>query len=815
MLRDKSIVALLSVALFAAGLCAQTTPWQTVAPTAVRQADALDRLQSPSAAERFVQIARERMHDENLGQPAIDQGVVLLIAAKWLDPQARDVEPLLLRLATRSTAKDYSAQVLAALQDYVSERADRAVVADAIRYLLGRQSSQEAREKLLEELVRRIGNKNAAVDSELATALGLIMQQKGDVQRARFYFVQAYNSNKYNATAFAKLAEVAPNEIGPAAYLEHLRLTFREKPLDIEAVRNFALYAGRLELHELAAEAHRYSAELFRHLFPSEPLPPDIYLPWATACYNTEGGRGVCLQIAESVRRQGQFDIVLEATAARAAARMGNEQEARRLFAQIEQTAERVLTLGPGQSGGVILARPLAARDLAWYYCFGDPNPVKALDWANKSYSAEPANPAAGALLAYALSMNGQLEWAKPVLQSIERNQIADLVQAQVQLVERDRAGAVSTLRSAIAKDPGSLAAERAREMLTTIEGRYVPPVDPVAMTTYLQQNIGQTVVPSFLPPAGRIEAQFNVHGSELSYGTDIEATVAIVNKGVEPLVVTEHGLFTGQIRVDARVGGDIQRQIPALVAQAIRTALTVPPGRSLNASVRLSVGALQRILLEHPQANLDIEFTLYLDPVTAPDGRVRGNIGGLEPVTLLVRRPKIDVTAAYVRSRIDSLSSGLETQKIRTSQLFTGLLKEQHVMAQHGTLYPYRYAAWLPNLLRSALLEESGLLLSPNESDWAVKVNAMADLLSMPLDSDLTAAAGKNLNRRQWPVRMMAIYLLGATQGDEFDRVLDWMAQSDPSDLVRAMAAAVRESRRPRISLGSGWSPGLPAPSH
>ena len=239
-----------------------------------------------------------------------------------------------------------------------------------------------------------------------------------------------------------------------------------------------------------------------------------------------------------------------------------------------------------------------------------------------------------------------------------------------------------------------------------------------------------------------------------------------------------------------------------------------MPPGRSLSASVRLSCGALRRILMEHPQANLDIEFTLYIDPITTSDGQVRNQIPGLDPVTVSVRRPKIDVTAAYVHSRMDSLASGVEAQKIRTSQLFTGLLKEQNVMARHGTLYPYRYAAWLPNLLRSALLTDAGLLLSQGEGDWVVKVNAMADLLSMPLDSELAAAVGGNLNRSQWPVRMMAIYLLGATQGQEFDRVLDWMAQSDPSDLVRAMATAVKDSRRPRMSLGSGWSPG-PLPLH
>ena len=33
------------------------------------------------------------------------------------------------------------------------------------------------------------------------------------------------------------------------------------------------------------------------------------------------------------------------------------------------------------------------------------------------------------------------------------------------------------------------------------------------------------------------------------------------------------------------------------------------------------------------------------------------------------------------------------------------------------------RYAAWLPDLLRSALLKDPGLLLSQDERDWAVKV--------------------------------------------------------------------------------------------
>ena len=46
---------------------------------------------------------------------------------------------------------------------------------------------------------------------------------------------------------------------------------------------------------------------------------------------------------------------------------------------------------------------------------------------------------------------------------------------------------------------------------------------------------------------------QFDIAGSEFAYGTPIEATVAVVNQGVEPLVISQDGLFTGHIRIDTR----------------------------------------------------------------------------------------------------------------------------------------------------------------------------------------------------------------------------------------------------------------------
>lgn len=803
MVKDRSVAVLSVVLSLAACAWGQTSPLgSSVAPLGVgRSAYSSAALVSQSVAGRFWEIAHEIAQSGRVGGLEADQAIIFLTAAKRLDRQTKDVELLLLELVRRQTQRDYSQQVFLWLQSYVAEGADHAIIAEAIQYLLVRQKSSEGQRQLLEQLVSRIGNKNAAIDSELATSLGLLAQERGDVKAAKFYLLQAYRSNPYNPMAFAKLAELAPTEIGPAAYLEHLRLLVRENPLDLDAVLNLARYAERLELYDMAAGTYRYSAELFQYLYPNQPWPSHVYLPWAIACYNSERQQDLCAQIAETVRRRGQFDILLEAIAGRAMARAGNAQEAQRLFSQAEQRAQAFLQAGPGRAltgrqGAVTSVRELSPKQFAWFYCFAAPDAEKALDWANKGYSVEPNAPAAGALLAYALSMNGQLEWAKPLLESFGHNQIAGLVQAQIQLAQGDKAGAIAILKAAVAKDPGSLAAERAKEMLREQGDAYAAPVNASTLMALMPHDLRQVLVPQFTPPDRQIELQFSLGASECSYGTHLEGVVAIVNRASEPLVVTDSGLVTGRIRIDARVRGDLTGEFPNLVSRTIRTSLMVPPGRSLTAGLRLNVGPLRHMLLDHPQASLDIEFTLYVDPVAAGDGSVRNRLIDLKPGVVSIRRPAMELSGQYVRNRFNAIASGQQAQKLRTAQLFTGLLKEQHAMARHGTLYAYRRSEWLAGLLRSSLLDGSGLLLNDSDEDWVVKANTMVDMLSLPIDRELAAAVARNLNDSRWPVRLTAVYLLATSSSGDFGTVLDWMVQNDANELVRSLAMSLRSAR-------------------
>ncbi|MGE5295951.1 MAG: hypothetical protein ACM3VT_14090 [Solirubrobacterales bacterium] len=805
MLVNRSIAVFLAIALFAARGSSQISsakpPVGTGPGLLTKGADSLS---SSVAADRLREIARDLIQSKTLTTSQADQAIILLTAAKNLDRVAADIEPLMLRGALQAGTKDYSDQVLLWLQSYVSQSAERTIVMDSIRYLLDHAGSTDRRQATLETLVKRIGNKNPAIDSELGTLLGQLMIEKSDKDAGKFYLLQGYSNNKYNKVAFAKYAELAPNDVGPAVYLEHLRLMMQENPLDINAAIAFAQYCERWQLYDLAAQSYQYCAHLFRYLYPSEPMPPHVYLPWAISCYNSRQNQQICLQIAESIRNAGQFDLFLEAVAGKAAAKTGNQALAQQILSQAEQKAVQILNAGPGasQPAGSVASVQLSAKQMAWFYCFARVDPGNAVHWANKSYLAEPNSPSAGALLAYALVMNNDLKWAKSYLAVSERMQISELTQAKVQAAEGDKAGAIKTLQTAIARDAGSLAAEAGKQMLQELGGQYVPVIDAGVLMNYLTQTFGQAVAPQFLSPDKILDVQFNVRGNDFSYGNELEGVVTVTNKGTEPLVISPESLFRGNFRIDAQVKGGLTKDIPELVSETVRTEFLVRSGRSLVYSTRLSTGELRRLLATHPQASLDIQFTLYLDPAKSPEGAVSNRLVDVKPATISIKRPPVEITSSYIRERFNALASAQQAQNIQTARVFTGLLKELKVMTDQGPLYPYRTAPWVSETLRSSLVNPSGLLLGQGQDSWVVKVCTMADMLSMPIDQELATIVAKNLNHPQWPVRLMTVYLLANSTGESFKTVLDWVAKQDSNELVRSLAMSFQSASVPAGNL-------------
>lgn len=755
-----------------------------------------EQLYSPSISQKFYEIAYELANSKDVAAPEIEQAMAFLTAAMSLDSKARDVRSLLIEFACRETGWDYSNLIYSLLIDYVDELADLEVAGNAVEYLLERMNSREAREKFLEQMLGTLGSKNKILGSELATKLGILKTEKADLEAAEFYFMQAYKNNRYNWKAFAKLAEIKPERIGYALHLERLRLAMRENPSEIEVAIAFAQQAEHLQLYETSAAVYKYCADLFDYLYPSEALPARIFLPWAISSYNSRQNQSQCLEIAKRVRQEGGFDLRLESIAGKAAIKMGDTELASLIFQAIEEKTQRLLMLQGSNINTAQSGSPDGEnsqqdynKQLAWFYSFVLPAPAKALSWANKAFATEPNSPVTAAILAYALTMNNQIEWAKPLVNNFEKTQIADLTQAMIQLTEGQNDLAVETLNLVIAKDPGSFAAERAKEILTQQGKEYVPPAETNTVLSSLQKVFGQTLVPVFIPPERLITAQLQIQGSMFPYGSEFNSVAAITNHSSEPLVISDYSLFKGHIRVDAVISGDLNKNIPNLVFTKVRGAFLIEPGRSILVPLRLITGELRKTLLTYPQASLDIEFTLYIDPVVTNDGKVANRLVYIQPSRMSIKRPGIELAGTYLRNEFNSISIASVEQKIKTARLFTGLLKEQYAMSNRKPPYRFMYADWMTSLLRSALSHKSGLLLNPVDDEWVVKVHTMTDMLSLPMDHELISAVAENMNNTKWPVRLIAIYLLTTIPDSQFNQVLDWTVNNDPSKTVRDMA--------------------------
>lgn len=785
---------ILSILVFCSSVSAGQLPGGALANS--NQAEALF---SPSVSEKFYEIAYDLANSDNATYVQNEQAVTFLMAAMNLDKDSSDVCPLLLKCACRfpeqhslqriAEGRNYFDLVYTLLQQYVDENADTELASNAVSYLLGQTGSSVQKQTLLQQMLGIFAGKNPVFESELLTRLGTLKLQANSSEEAEQYFRRAYQNDTYNKFAFSKLVELTPQQVSPSEYLERLRLDFRENPMDVQTVLAFCQSCEQMQLYDTAADAYEYCSKLFAYLYPSDPLPPDIYIPWSISCYNSPMRQFKCLQIAETVSRTGKFDIRLESLSGRAASKLGEDEAA----AQIIRNAEnKALELVNNNSPVMTPAH------LAWFYNFVIPMPEKAMQWSNRAFSADPNSPLTASLLAYALTQSREFSSAMSLINNFEHNQISNLALAQIQLEEGRKVQGIESLNRAISNDPGSFAAERAKSILAENGEKYVPAVSPDSIKTNLANTFGANLVPDFIPPEQRFSVSFNVKQRQLSYGSDLEGVISIVNKSAEPLVISNESMFQGNVRIDAVVSGDLNQRMSNLVSKKIRNSDVIEPGKAALLNVKLTTGELRDILMANPQASVNIDFVLYLDPVTTTQNRVVNRLKSVTPLSARVSRPGIVLTGQYLKDLVDSVSVGQETQKILSGRLFIGLLKEQNALAGRKVAYSTAFTDGMSVMVKSSLINDSGLLQNPENGGWVVKVCTMAEMLDMPLDFQLVEAVAKSLYNEKWPVRMMAIYVIAQSQGKNFDKVLQGFSQTEQNQLVKNIADVELQKIRP-----------------
>ena len=735
-----------------------------------------DRLFSPSVGKAFYDLACDLANNPDADQKQLQQVMALLKSNSQLDEWTQSITPKMITTVSKQVNVDNSELVYALLKNYLSESCDLEITRQAVSYLLNQQNTRPQREQLLQILLGNLANINKTFDSQIYTQMAMLSIEKSDANSAMSFFIGAYNLDKYNSIAFNGIYNLSPDVILPSVHLENMRLAISQDPYSLEKALTFAQYTEQLQLYSVATGAYKYCVDLFEYLYQNESLPESIYLPWTMNAFNTKQEQYKCLDIVRKLRAKNQFDMLAEVIAAKVSKN------------QLQDDSENILKdaetrlLADWRNPSV----NVPAEQMAWFYTFALEDVDKALDYANKAYSKDVNSVAASSILAYLLAENNQVELAESIIKGNEKNQIAEIAQAKIFLKQDKKEEALALLKESIEKNPSTLESSLAKEILVANGSEYVSPVDTKAFLVAVQGSFENTVIPEFSTPDKRISLQFSLKGNEFAYDQDFAGQIVITNKSVEPFKVNDNCMINGNIRIDAKITGDLEKTIPELINLKTTPSEIVQPGRSLVTNVNLVSGELKKTLLAHPQASLDITFTAYLDPVEDENGLVANRLTNIKPAEITVKRPAVELSIEFLQNRFGSLAKGIQGQKITICRLFIGLLMEQQAMANCPPMYKYMYGEWMPKMLKSAIISNL------TSDDWIVRTNSLAAMCDLKLDYQLMDVVSENLNETHWPTRMMALMILKNASGEKFGPVLEWTAKHDPNPMVREMAIAL-----------------------
>ena len=659
-------------------------------------------------------------------------------------------------------------------QKHLKTSNDLIVPARAIKYILEKQDTRDNKEAILDFLVNRVGSRNDFLRSDLLTELALLNIEKADTPAASQYLKQSYSLNPYNKLAFLKLSQTEPEVITPELYAQFLRFSMQLNPMDLNSSIEFARTVAQIGLYDTAYRAWKYSAYLFGYLYPNKQLPAEIYLPWAVAAVNSDGYVANAIEIAERIRQEDRFDIVLSAINAYASKKIGNVKLQRNI---LENSERKALTLA--ENGQI------DNSTIAWFYCFAKVDSEQALAWANKAYSDDPDSNEVAALFGYAMAINDEHKLALEYVKDINDNQIALLGRSLIETSLGFDANAVEMAKAAVNIDETTLEAQQGKQMLKELGTMFVSQKDTTITAGDFKRNFGDDIVDEFITPEKLLSIRLKTGSGEFAYGRDLEADLIITNNTSQNIIIGPDSLFAGHVIVSVYIKGDINSKIEKFIDMQIRPGEPIEKNSAIIIPLKLSTGPLKEILITYPQAEFDIEVKVFLDPAIDEDGNILAEQSIIRPANINIKRDPVFITNKYLIRKLESISKGQQAQQIRSAKFVAGLLREQQAMKNFDEPL-YRYLFIDQDLLVSALVKVL------RDGDWTVRVQTMASLQYIDLDYRIVNILSELINDQDWPVRMLSTYLIARSQGPQFTKVLDWIAANDENNMTSQLAVTL-----------------------
>ena len=778
--------------------------------------------------------------EPHIAESKIRQGCLLLEAAVELDPSSAAAWHDLIVLYTSDPVNDPGRAMEALLKYNQLKPRDAQPVETFLRYRMQNLDDRPTREQFLKQVIPTLRD-YPYIQSIAYAELGILAQEKLDQENARSYFEQAFAATNNNDEALARILtlpwpkvdesnpELTPEEIQAQIQFNEqrkklfhvLRWRFRvlNNPYDFQALMNLIRILESFGYQNLAQEYYEHAQTLLK--LPSLPIGSEIPRRKAlakelrfrqmTGCY---AGKlyDECVSIAQSIQKSDPDDLLVAGLMAKAMQKLNPDATGTETSLLLRQAGDRAMRklLKPEKIDAQTFYR--LQSELAWFFCFFDYDPVRALHYARTLPSGtssinqnwligrdSSAISRSHSILAYAHIMNNQWQKAEELLLRADPNDpVAVLAEAKILIQKDQKAAAFERLQKVDLNSSGILA-EPIEQILQEIQpdtgsadstpGTTPPATErapseaDTATTSASEQTPTAETAPPQKPPdiiEAALTSQFNnndllivkspekvIHcamwtSSDIfQYGSPINAKIYLSNvsdTNKQETIVTlapnnfldPHLLITTELYpAPAEQGGKAH---PLILAHRylIQKRLLVP-GASNVITENLCIGPLRKILDDNPRQTYRITFRLYLDPVPDGKGGFQSKIPALQPPSLTVTRKAFIPTPQRMKEYTRAINSGTGDERIKAVRLFTVLLREMKVAPQR-----YRGRSLNTKVIREMIRKNL------SHTDFRVRAWTAHALASLsPLVPKEAAHLGNLINDDNWFVRFMAIQTL------------------------------------------------------
>ena len=447
------------------------------------------------------------------------------------------------------------------------------------------------------------------------------------------------------------------------------------------------------------------------------------------------------------------------------------------------------------------------AGELAMFYLVTRRDPGRAREYAEQVARKAKGDPVAQRLLGASEIASGKPELLRTGRQRLENILDKDLY-AAVLLAEHyfsrgDRAAGVKALRAGMKLPRGGPACRK----LTALAAKHKVPVAPVPGSSEIGEAVdraGTECLDMSVTPEKFISITVELGGgrtpgpAHLAPGEPLAVRLTLRNTSKVPVPLGKRGLLEPAVALDVTVeGGRIKKHFADLPLCVWPAPRYLPPNRTLQATVRLDVGRLGRLLAETPLTKLDLTVNAIVSPIR-PFGRV---MSGLPMKVKPLKIVRTDLLGRFDRSTTTEwpkryqYTLGMIVRDMKRGDLARRMRAARQVAALLALARGIeRDTAKAPKPLQGQVTKPVLLTMFREvmkDSSYAVRAEMIASLGNVPLDKHIKALLAPATRDSHPLVRFRLAELLVAAESSAIKPIRAALAK-DTDDLVRLMAQAL-----------------------